>query len=133
MILIVLEDQYWEKISSDLLEYNSNFKLPIKWNIKDPRKYFNIIDNIIWDYVIILDNYFPTSWYEEAYWAWLLELLLKTWKNYKIICISDRWKRLLEDYASWKEAEKRWWLIWWAPSKDTKDIINILEKQKIFK
>jgi hypothetical protein len=39
MILIILEDQYANKIALDLKKQDKSFKIPIKWNIKNPGKY----------------------------------------------------------------------------------------------
>jgi hypothetical protein len=39
MILIILEDQYANKIALDLQNQDKNFKIPIKWNIKNPEEY----------------------------------------------------------------------------------------------
>jgi len=128
MILILLEDQYADDINKELSKLDSNFKLPIKWNIKNPLDYFNIIENITKDYIILLDNYFPWSPYEEPLWNELLIKLLRTWKDYKIICISDRWERLLEEYEWWKKAEDKWWIVWFCPSKFWSDIYKTLKK-----
>jgi hypothetical protein len=39
MIVIILEDQYAEKIALDLQKQDKSFKIPIKWNIKNPEEY----------------------------------------------------------------------------------------------
>ena len=127
MIIIILEDQYADRISKELSKLDKSLKIPIKWNIKKPQDYFNIINNIKDNFVLVLDNYFPWNPYEEPLWNELLKMLLKTWKNYKIICISDRWKRLIEEYEWWKKAEEKKWIIWWSQYKDWKEIYEILK------
>lgn len=126
MRIILLEDQYAPKIYKEIISIDKNVKFPIKWNIKNPLSYIKIIESIKDDFIILLDNYFPGKGYEEALWNLFLEKLLETWKNYKIICISDRWKRLLEDYNWWRKASEKWWILWWNKNKNWKEISKTL-------
>lgn len=128
MILFILEDQYTPKISKEIISIDNSFKIPIKWNIKNPADYLNIIHQIKEDYIILLDNYFPWKWYPEPLWNLFLQELLKTGKNYKILCISDRGKRLLEDYEYWRQANQKWWILWWSVNKDGKEVHQTIKE-----
>jgi hypothetical protein len=87
-----------------------------------------IIEKIDKDYMILLDNYFPWNPYEEPLWDIFLQKLLKTGKDYKIICISDRWKRLIEEYEWWQKAEQNWWVVWWCPNKDGNEVYKAIKE-----
>lgn len=128
MILFILEDQYTPKISKEIILKDNSFKIPIKYNIKNPTDYLNIIHKIKEDYIILLDNYFPWTWYPEPLWNIFLQELLKTWKDYKIICISDRGERLLEDYECWKQANQKGWILWWCVNKDGGEIYQTIKE-----
>ncbi len=130
MILLILEDQYANKITKEILNKFKTFKIPIKWNIKNPLKYLKILGNIRWEFIILLDNYFPWKWYEEPLGNLFLLELLKTWKNYKIVCISDRWSRLIDEYEWWKQANKKWWVLWFCPNKNWNEICELFKKTR---
>lgn len=77
--------------------------------------------------IILLDNYFPGKTWEEAKGDEFLKKLLKTGKNYKIICISDRWERLCEWYDGWKIAHEKGWILGWYKNKDGGEIYDFLK------
>ncbi len=124
--IFILEDQYAESIAKGLLSIDSTLKLPIVNNIKSPLEYLSNIESKAETSIILLDNYFPWKWYEEPLGDIFLQKLLKTGKDYKILCISDRGKRLIEWYDGWKEADERGWIIWWIQNKDANEIFKYL-------
>ncbi len=128
MILFILEDQYTPKILKEITSIDNTFKIPIKSNIKNPTEYLNIMNQIKEDYIVLLDNYFPWKGYPEPLWNLFLQELLKTWKDYKIICISDRGQRLLDDYDNWKKAHQKWWILWWCVNKDGGEIYQTIKE-----
>ncbi|MBS9783985.1 hypothetical protein KGV55_01405 [Candidatus Gracilibacteria bacterium] len=125
--IIILEDQYAPRIAKKILKKNNALRFPIQENIKDPLEY---VDFIRESDIILLDNYFPGKTWEEAKGDEFLKKLLKTEKNYKIICISDRGERLCEWYDGWKTAHEKGWILGWCKNKDGDEIYDFLESIK---
>ena len=119
----IFDDQYGKKIYEDLSK-ELDFVYPVIDNVLSPIPYLEHIND--WD-IILLDNYFSWEAWEEPLWDKFLEEYLKKWINAKIICISDYWEVLLEKYFNRDEVSKKWDIIWWVPSKNYMDIIEILE------
>lgn len=88
------------------------------------------IEKISENDIILLDNYFKTKWWEEPYGDEFLQKMLKKFdgQNMKIVCISDRGKRLCEWYDGWKEANEKRWIQWWCTEKNGKEIYRFLKK-----
>jgi hypothetical protein len=118
-----MDDQYWKNIYKELSKIFPDEDFPIKENIKDPLKYSEKIND---NDIVLLDNYFPWEWREEPLWAHLLEKLLERKVNCKIICISDYWKRLLEQYDEWEQAYNDWLILWFAPDKNANTVKKYL-------
>lgn len=119
----IMDDQYWEKIYSELSNIFS-FYYPIKKNIKSPIAFIDKIQN--WD-LILLDNYFPWKDWEEPLWDFFLWEYLNKWLKCDIICISDFWKSLIDKYYNWEETNNKWDIKWWCPSKEADDISEIIK------
>lgn len=128
-----MEDIWWDEIIWNLRLKNPEFEMPIITNTFNLLKYLEMIIEKSEDAIILLDNYFPTTSYPEALWNDLLLELLKTWKDFKIICISDYWKKLLDEYEGWKEANEKWWILDWCVNKDANEIYESFEKLWLLK
>ena len=119
----IFDDQYgwkiYEKLKTLLPEYN----YPIKNNVENPILFVDKIKN--WD-IILLDNYFPWTQWEEPLWDDFLRLYIEKWLNCKIICISDYWTVLLNRYKNWDLIDKKWDIVWYIPSKDAQKIAKII-------
>lgn len=126
--IIVLEDVWWDEIIWNLWLKNPDFEMPIITNTFDPFEYLEMIIKKAENSIILLDNYFPSKSYPEPLWDKLLLRLLKTWKEFKIICISDYWKKLLDEYKWRNIANKKWWILDWCTEKNADEIYNSLKK-----
>lgn len=129
--IIILEDIWWDEIIWNLRLKNPNFEMPIITNTFNPLEYLEMIIEKSEKSIILLDNYFPTTSYPEPLWNELLNELLKTWKDFKIICISDYWKKLLDEYEGWKKADEKWWILDWCINKDADEIYKSFEKLEL--
>lgn len=111
----ILDDQYGEKIYKEIRHLFPNWNYPVKKNIVNPLEFVDKIQN--WD-IILLDNYFPWNWWEEALGGVFLWELMQKKKKVRIVCISDYGERLLERYDNWKKAYKNGLIINFIKSKD---------------
>lgn len=111
----ILDDQYGEKIYKEIRHLFPNWEYPVKKNIKSPLPFVDKIQN--WD-IILLDNYFPWNWWEEALWDDFLWELMQKDKKVKIICISDYGERLLERYEYRGKAYEKRLVIGFVKNKD---------------
>lgn len=129
MRLFILDDIYTEKIIRELLEINSELNFPILNSVRNPLDYLVNINNET--DIILLDHWFmDEEGWENWYWNHILWELLNNNKDYKIICISDNGKRLL-DIENYKIAEQKWFIKWWITSKSWKDIYDMLVSNKL--
>lgn len=119
----IMDDQYWENIYKWLSKYFPNINFPIKKNIKSPLDYADEVSN---DDIILLDNYFPGETREEPLWAYFLEKLHKRKINCKIICISDYWKRLIDQYFEREQAYNDWIILWFETDKNAESVRKYL-------
>ncbi len=126
MICYILDDQYGKKIY-EWMKDQIDAIFPIQDNIKNPLDYIDEIIQSKVDYVL-LDNYFPnrTSGWEEALGNEFLISIMNKKKDTKIICISDYWERLINEYDGRSQAYKSWLVTKFIASKNAKDIINAL-------
>ncbi len=128
----ILDDQYGEQIFQEMKKIHPDWNFPVQKNILSPLEYLENIVKEQADY-ILLDNYFPWEYREEAKGdEFLQQFLEKAEQNKniktKIICISDYWISLLEKYEYRDIAHKKWYIVWFIPSKSSEDIANYLEK-----
>ena len=123
MKCFIMDDQYGKSIYTELSKMFPKQDFPIKENITNPLEY---TDKIKDNDIVLLDNYFPWEWREEPLWAYFLDKLLKKKVNCKIVCISDYWKRLLEQYDEWEQAYNDWLIIWFAPDKSANTVKKYL-------
>lgn len=101
----ILDDQYGEKIYKEIRYLFHDWNYPVKKNILTPLEFVDKIQD--WD-IILLDNYFPWKWWEEAMGDVFLKEILRQekkgqycvyfWLRRKIareVWISERvlWKR----------------------------------------
>lgn len=131
--IIVLEDIWWDEIIWNLRLKNPEFEMPIITNTFNPLEYLEMIIEKAENSIILLDNYFPSSSYPEPLWAELLEELLKTWKNFEIICISDYGEKLLSEYESWQKAFDKWWILDFCKEKSADEIYESFKKLDLLK
>lgn len=111
----ILDDQYGEKIYKEIRYLFPDWEYPVKKNIKTPLEFVDEIKD--WD-IILLDNYFPWNWWEEALGDNFLWELMQKKKKVRIVCISDYWEKLLERYEYRKEAYEKGLVIGFVKSKD---------------
>lgn len=111
----ILDDQYGEKIYKEIRHLFPDWDYPVKKNIINPLEFVDKIQN--WD-IILLDNYFPWKWWEEALGDDFLKELMQKKKKVRIVCISDYGEKLLERYDNWETAYKQWYIIGFVKSKD---------------
>lgn len=123
MKIRILDDLYWYRIYERLSSLLPYFEYPIKNNITSPIPYLSNIKN--WD-IILLDNYFPWEYREEAIWNDFLWQYLKLDLHCKIICLSNVWERIIQRFERWCRVYNRWDIVWFVPSKDAEEIIKIL-------
>lgn len=128
----ILDDQYWEKIYWEMKKVLPDWSFPIQNNIQSPLSY---VDKILQEQpeYILLDNYFPGEYREEALGNdFLKKILEKTrWKNIlqsKIVCISDYGEQLLEKYEYWNISYQNWYVIAFISSKSGNDIAKKIIK-----
>lgn len=122
----ILDDQYGEKIYKEIKHLFPDWEYPVKKNIKSPLLFVDKIKN--WA-IILLDNYFPWSGWEEALGNDFLWELIQKKKEVKIVCISDYGERLLEKYENWEKAYTEGLIVWFVKSKDWFEIGEVfLEK-----
>lgn len=131
--IIVLEDIWGDEIIWNLRLKNPDFEMPIITNTFNPLEYLEMIIEKADNSIILLDNYFPTTSYPEALWAELLERLLETSKNFKIICISDYGKKLLSEYDWWQKAYDKWWILWFCTEKNADEIYEKFKELDLLK
>ena len=111
----ILDDQYGEKIYKEIRHLFPDWDYPVKKNALNPLEFIDEIQN--WA-IILLDNYFPWKWWEEALGDDFLKELMQNKKQVRIVCISDYGERLLERYEYRKEAYKKGLVIGFVKSKD---------------
>lgn len=121
----ILDDQYGEKIYKEIKYLFPDWHYPIQKNILNPLDY---LDQIQDSDLILLDNYFPWKWWEEALGDEFLWKLLEAKKKINIVCISDYGERLLERYDNREKAYQEGLIIWFVKSKDGFEIGELLEK-----
>lgn len=115
----ILDDQYGEKIYTEIRHLFPDRSYPIKKNILSPLEFIDEIQD--WD-IVLLDNYFPWTWWEEALGDVFLWELMQKDKKVRIVCISDYGERLLERYDNWEKAYQGWLVIEFITSKNGFDI-----------
>ena len=100
----ILDDQYGEKIYKEIRHLFPDWDYPVKKNVLTPLEFIDEIQD--WA-IILLDNYFPWKWWEEALGDDFLKELMQKKKQVRIVCVSDYGERLLERYKYWKEAYEK--------------------------
>ena len=78
----ILDDQYGEKIYKEIRYFFPDWDYPVKKNIINPLEFVDKIQN--WD-IILLDNYFPWKWWEEALGDIFLKELMQKKKKVRYI------------------------------------------------
>lgn len=111
----ILDDQYGEKIYKEIRHLFPDWDYPVKKNALNPLEFIDEIQD--WA-IILLDNYFPWKWWEEALGDDFLKELMQNKKQVRIVCISDYGERLLERYEYRKEAYEKRLIIGFVKSKD---------------
>ncbi len=119
----ILDDQYGEKIYKEIRHLFHDWNYPVTKNIQTPLEFVNKIQD--WD-IILLDNYFPWKWWEEALGDDFLWELMQKKKKVRIVCISDYGEKLLERYDNWGKAYQGWLIFGFVKSKDGFEIGEIL-------
>ena len=111
----ILDDQYGDKIYKEIRYFFPDWDYLVKKNIINPLEFVDKIQN--WD-IILLDNYFPWKWWEEALGDDFLKELMQKKKKIRIVCISDYGEKLLERYEYRKEAYEKGLVIGFVKNKD---------------
>lgn len=119
----ILDDQYGEKIYKEIRYLFHDWNYPVKKNILTPLEFVDKIQD--WD-IILLDNYFPWKWWEEAMGDVLLKEILRQEKRVSIVCIFDYGEKLLERYEYRKESYEKGLVMGFVKSKDGFEIGEIL-------
>lgn len=123
MKCFIMDDQYWKDIYTWLKKYFPHYDFPIKENIKSPLEYADKIND---EDIVLLDNYFPWETREEPLWAYFLDKILERKINCKIICISDYWKRLVDQYFEREQAYNDWMILWFETDKNAESVKKYL-------
>ena len=121
----ILDDQYGEKIYKEIRHLFPDWDYPVKKNVLTPLEFIDEIQD--WA-IILLDNYFPWKWWEEALGDDFLKELMQKKKQVRIVCVSDYGERLLERYEYWKEAYEKGLIIGFVKSKDWFEIGELFLK-----
>lgn len=121
----ILDDQYGEKIYKEIRHLFPDWDYPVKKNVLNPLEFIDEIQD--WA-IILLDNYFPWKWWEEALGDDFLKELMQNKKQVRIVCISDYGERLLERYEYRKEAYEKGLIIGFVKSKDWFEIGELFLK-----
>lgn len=121
----ILDDQYGEKIYKEIRHLFPDWDYPVKKNVLTPLEFIDEIQD--WA-IILLDNYFPWKWWEEALGDDFLKELMQKKKQVRIVCVSDYGERLLERYKYWKEAYEKGLIIGFVKSKDWFEIGELFLK-----
>ena len=121
----ILDDQYGEKIYKEIRHLFPDWDYPVKKNVLNPLEFIDEIQD--WA-IILLDNYFPWKWWEEALGDDFLKELMQKKKQVRIVCVSDYGERLLERYEYWKEAYEKGLILGFVKSKDWFEIGELLLK-----
>ena len=121
----ILDDQYGEKIYKEIRHLFPDWDYPVKKNVLTPLEFIDEIQD--WA-IILLDNYFPWKWWEEALGDDFLKELMQNKKQVRIVCVSDYGERLLERYEYWKEAYEKGLIIGFVKSKDWFEIGELFLK-----
>lgn len=119
----IMDDQYGENIYNKLSNLRDDFNYPIKWNILSPIAYLDKIND--WD-IILLDNFFPWETWEEPLWETFLWWYINRQLRCKIICISDYWRRLSDEYLNRNYLSERWDILWFVPDKNGETISKLI-------
>lgn len=128
MICYILDDQFWKSIYEWLCTRHTDRDFPIQENVLNPLLLKDEILARSPDY-ILLDNFFPNREYgrEEPLWNDLLADILPKLRDTKVICISDYWTRLLDQYDAWERWYTTWSVVWFVDTKNAHDIDVYLE------
>lgn len=124
MNIRILDDMYGSRIYERLHKYLPEYHYPVKDNVNSPIPYLTEIKS--WD-IILLDNYFPWEYREEPLWDDFLWQYLKLWLDCKIICLSNVGERITKRFEQRCLVQNKWDIIWFVPSKDSKEIADIIE------
>ena len=124
MKIRILDDMYGSRIYEKLQKYLPKLDYPVKDNVNSPIPYLANIQN--WDF-ILLDNYFPWEYREEPLWDDFLWQYLKLGLDCKIICLSNVGERITQRFEQRCLVYNKWDIIWFVPTKDAKEIADIIE------
>ena len=116
---------YWEKIYSEVSEVLKDCDFPVKECVMNPIPYLSDIKD--WD-VIVLDNYFPTEFWEWPLWEDFLWQYLKLWLRCHIICVSNVWERIIKRFEQRCRTYNQWDILWFVPSKSWDEITDLILK-----
>jgi len=120
----IFDDIYWEKIYYEINKIIPKLNYPIKTNIDNPIQYLPDIKE--WD-IIVIDNFFYFEWVEQPLWDDFLRQYLKLNYKCKIICISNYWEKNIQRFTCWYKTYCKWDIIWFVPTKNWKNIAELIE------
>lgn len=113
--LLILDDNYWERIANGLSE---NFDVTPWKNVLNPVEYMSYADKV--DF-ILLDHWFWPK--EEPLAEFFISYLLTSGIFTPVICISDNLESLLVSSKEWNKLAERWQLLAFT----NKDVDKIVE------
>ena len=113
--LLILDDNYWERIANGLSE---NFDVFPWKNVLNPVEYMSYADKV--DFVL-LDHWFWPK--EEPLAEFFISYLLTSGIFTPVICISDNLESLLVSSKEWNKLAERWQLLAFT----NKDVDKIVE------
>ena len=128
MKIRILDDIYGKNIYEGLKRLLPNFEYPVKDNINSPIPYLWEIKD--WD-IVCLDNWFPWEYWEEPLWDDFLRQYLRLWKSFHIICLSNVWQNIIKRHEQRCKVYNQWDIIWFAPNKDPRDIVDIINEYSL--